>query len=97
MMERTACTPALGLAEYVGAGDGSTCTNPAFSCTIAGGACTTATNCDEEGVGPCAIEVTLTYAYDVIVPGGILGLPATITFERNSIFNLADPQTVSAP
>jgi Flp pilus assembly protein TadG len=90
-MERRACTPMIGQPDYVGAPDGSTCTNPSFSCSLRGTDCAAPTDCDQVGVAICPVEVTLTYTFDGITP-----LVGSLTMVRNSTFNLADPPP-SAP
>jgi hypothetical protein len=102
-MERRACTPTTALTEYAGASDGSTCTNPSFTCELydpSAGAtwtdCLAGTNaCDDadhlgDGAIPCKLRVELTYTYDLFLPTQLLGLPTTITFTRTSVFNVAD-------
>lgn len=94
-MERRACTGALDLPDYVGAADGSTCTNPTFACAIGSstnptGSCSSASTCD---VDPCHVKVTLTYDFSLIAPGGLLGLPASFTLDRSSTFAVGkDPE-----
>jgi hypothetical protein len=96
MMERRACTPMIGQSEYQGAADGSTCSNPSFTCSLRGADCTAPTDCDQVGVAVCPVEVTLTYTFNLILPTDLLGIPPSLTLVRNSTFNLADPPP-SAP
>jgi Flp pilus assembly protein TadG len=90
-MQRRACTPMIGQPEYQGAADGSSCSNPAFACSLRGADCASATDCDQVGVAVCPVEVTLSYTFTLIVPTDLLGIPPSLTLVRNSTFNLADP------
>lgn len=98
-MEQRACTPASGLPDFEPAGgDGSTCSNPTFSCQLVqpgGGttSCSSPTTCaDNIGAStvPCKVEVDLTYTFDLIAPTELIGLSPSFTFTRTSIFAVAD-------
>ena len=93
-MERRACTAARDLPDYLGAPDGSTCTNPTFICSF--GAESATGSCSPPGCDPltqtCWVKVSLTYDFELIVPTGLLALPSTLTFERSSTFAIGkDP------
>lgn len=100
-MERRACTPTRSMTEYAGAADGTTCTNPAFECelylpgsgvwtdcSIVGSAavCSSLSGSDDT---PCKVRVRMTYVYEMVVPTQLLGLPNTLTFTQESVFNIA--------
>ena len=106
-MERRSCTPTRSLTEYAGDANGATCTNPGFACDLQLPGSATWVACDNpiesqlcrELTGPstipCKLRVTLTYTYDMIAPTELLGLPASFTFTRTSIFNIADERSSS--
>jgi Flp pilus assembly protein TadG len=96
-MERRACVAASDLPDYAGPDDN--CSNPTVTIDL-----------DEAPAGvteaecwqvpredtPCAVEVTLSYAFDIIVPLHIqffnveLGLPTQVSFERTSVYAISD-------
>ena len=100
-MERRACTPLVGLTDYVGATDGTTCTNPVFLCELYEPNTATWAACDQPGTCaepdklgssaiPCKVRVTLTFTFDVLVPTELIGLGTSFTFIQSSVFNVAD-------
>lgn len=100
-MERRACTPTRSMTEYAGAADGTTCTNPAFECELylpgsglwtdcsvvaSAAVCSSLGGSDDT---PCKVRVRMTYVYEMVVPTQLLGLPNTLTFTQESVFNIA--------
>jgi hypothetical protein len=100
-MLRRACVAAAGshLEGYVGASDGSTCTNPSFSCTLEWGG--SAVDCASSGgsVGttdcstaltepPCTVHVKLDYEFRMFL--SFPPLPETISIGRESRFRMQD-------
>jgi TadE-like protein len=100
-MHHRACVASSDLPDYVGPDE--SCTNPSFSYELSldkgatwvpyspGLGCDDATR-----EPPCWLKVTLSYDFRVIVPLNLqfldisLGLPSTLTFERESIFAMTD-------
>lgn len=108
-MLRRACTAAVGshLEDYAGATDGTSCTNPAYSCQIeppassgelpqacasySGTYCSTSTS-----EPPCGVHVTLAYTFNSIL--GIGPLHGSFSFSRDSIYRMSDlPVPTAAP
>jgi hypothetical protein len=105
-MKRRACIAASDLPDYVDPdGDPATgdCTNPTFDyciTTSTGGACgpfdSTATCEDPLRAPPCDVTVTLTYDFRLLAPlhfefmGVTYGIPASLTFSRDSTFAMTD-------
>ncbi len=100
-MQRRACVAAMGshLEGYVGATDGTTCTNPSFSCNLEWSG--TSVPCDTSGgfVGttdcathvtepPCTVHVRLVYDFDMFLD--FPGLPGTLQLDRESRFRMQD-------
>jgi hypothetical protein len=104
-MKKRACTAASNLPDYVGAPDNSTCSNPSYDYKVSGdkGSTWTTTGydtsmaCDDDTrTPPCWIKVTMRYDFHLFVPmqidflGVRLGIPDTLTIERDSIFAMTD-------
>jgi len=103
-MERRACVAASDLPDYVGSS--TSCTNPKFDwCLIEtiGGDCTkpdlddAANTCDDpDREPPCYVRVTLSHTFKLFIPfhidffGVDLGLPASLSFERDSTYAMTD-------
>lgn len=97
-MQKRACVASSNLPDYSDT-DGNPdngCTNPAFAyclTTIAGGTCEpfdAAAGCDDPlRSPPCTVTVTLTYDFHLFMPVTV-GLPSTITFQRDSTFAMTD-------
>lgn len=100
-MKRRACIAASNLPDYEG--PDADCTNPAFEYCMtptAGGTCGPVNpldGCDiETRSEPCTVTVTLTYDFELFAPLNIeflgvrIGLPSTLTFERDSTFAMTD-------
>jgi hypothetical protein len=97
-MERRACIAASNLPDYVGddpSGVVVTCTNPSFSyclTTSSGGSCSPfdpgAVCEDPLRAPPCVVTVTLGYDFHLFAP--VIGLPTTLSFERDSTFAMTD-------
>ena len=100
-MQRRACVAAAGsnLEGYAGAADGSTCTNPGFTCRLewmgssvdcaSSGGFVGATNCATETTDPpCTVHVRLDYDFDMIL--SFPGLPDTVALARESRFRMQD-------
>ena len=100
-MLKRACVAAQGshLEGYAGASDGSTCTNPGFSCNLEWGGsavdCATsngmvgATDCSVQATEPpCTVHVQLDYEFRMIL--SFPPLPETIDLSRDSRFRMQD-------
>jgi hypothetical protein len=92
-MERRSCTAASNLPDYVG--DADSCTNPSFDyCLIydTGEPCVPfdpAEGCENKNrIPPCMVTVKLTYDFHLFAP--VVGLPTTLTFDRDSTFAMTD-------
>jgi hypothetical protein len=92
-MERRSCIAASNLPDYVG--DAVSCTNPSFDYCMTyttGGPCLPydpAEVCEnKDRVPPCFVTVTLTYDFHLFAP--VVGLPTTLTFDRDSTFAMTD-------
>ena len=100
-MQAIACKAVRNLPDYAGPDDA--CTNPAISISIdptpAGGG-VTALDCWDvpRSSVPCNVTITLDYDFDIITPVNIafgdttLGLPSTLSFQRDSTFAISDFQ-----
>ena len=95
-MQRRACVASSNLTDYTTSG--GTCTNPTFAYTltpVAGGNADCTVEPDP-AKDPCRVSVTLTYTFHMIAPvsidffGRTFGLPSTVTFDRTSVFSIAD-------
>jgi hypothetical protein len=107
-MERRACVAASDLPDYVGDDPSLAvvkCTNPSFSyCIISstGGPCepfdpTGAQGCEDPlRAPPCQVKVTLAYDFHLFTPLQI-GLPPTLSFERDSTFAMTDIDLAPTP
>lgn len=88
------------------------CTNPSFAYCLTmsiGGTCTypvdpTAQTCDNPlRAPPCTVTVTLTHDFHLLAPLGFdffgvhLGLPNTLTFDRDSTFAMTDIDVAPTP
>jgi hypothetical protein len=100
-MLKRACVAAQGshLEGYVGAADGSTCSNPAFSCNLEWGGsavdCATSngmvglTDCSLQATEPpCTVQVRLDYQFRMIL--SFPPLPESIDLSRDSRFRMQD-------
>jgi hypothetical protein len=112
-MRRRACIAASDLTDYVDPdNDPATgnCTNPSFDYCVTpsvGGGCAAVdpvNACDDPlRATPCRVRVTLTHDFHIIAPVGIdffgvhLGLPDTITFQRDSTFAMTDIDVAPGP
>ncbi len=110
-MQRRACIAASDLTDYADpdADPATGCTNPSFaSCMRASlaGPCEVVppAGCEDPlRVFPCRVTVTLTYDFRLLAPVGFdffgvyLGLPATITFQRDSTFAMTDIDLATGP
>jgi hypothetical protein len=104
-MELRACVAASNLTDYADPDDDPTtgCSNPSFAyCVTAtvGGPCgpvDPGQGCEDPlRATPCSVTVTLTHDFHLLAPIGIdfygvrLGLPDSITFQRDSTFAMTD-------
>ena len=94
-MERRACVATKALPEYDDPDDDAAtgCANPSFAYTLdSTPAGVTEDNCPNVPrlSTPCNVRVDLTFTFDLIAPGGLLGLPSSFTFTRSSTFALSD-------
>jgi len=104
-MERRACTAAKGshLEGYEGAADGTTCSNPSFSCNLEWGGsstpCSTSggmaggNDCSAIATQPksteaCTVHVRLDYDFRLIL--GLVPFPDSVAFGRDSRFRIGD-------
>lgn len=109
-MQRRACIAASNLPDYADPDDdpATGCSNPAFECEIV----TTGTPCDPWVADtcelptrepPCRIKVSLSYDFHLFLPvnfqimGASIGLPNTITIQRDSIFAMTDIDLSTGP
>jgi hypothetical protein len=98
-MTERACVASSNLTDYVGPDDN--CSNPTVSIVLDA----TASNPEvaeadcwnvPRDATPCNVEVTLRYTFHLIMPTSIpffdttLGFPATLTFERTSVFQVSN-------
>jgi Flp pilus assembly protein TadG len=105
-MELRACVATSSLPDYVGASDNTTCSNPAVTIeldsTPAGVAPAACPNVPRAAT-PCNVIVTLAYDFELILPlninffGTTLGLPSTVSFERQSVFAISDFEIDQVP
>jgi cell division septation protein DedD len=104
-MTHRACLAASNLPDYIGTkdDDAATCTNPEVMIndpvpqpadpTPGSTVCT-----ESENPYPCWVKVTLEYDFNVILPIHLvffdidLGIPAQLTFQRDSTFAMTDLQ-----
>ncbi|HEX8939649.1 MAG TPA: TadE family protein [Candidatus Limnocylindrales bacterium] len=91
-MVRRACTAAIGLPDYVGAADGSSCSNPSVAPIAIEGqdrnaSCPTAPPVPQGLDPPCIVHVSLTYTFHAILR--VPFIPAALTFERDSRFAIS--------
>jgi Flp pilus assembly protein TadG len=100
-MQAIACKAVRNLPDYTGPDDA--CTNPAVSITIdptPASEAATAADCWDvpRSSVPCNVTITLDYDFDIITPVNIafgdttLGLPSTLSFQRDSTFAISDFQ-----
>jgi len=90
-MQRRACTAVKALPDYVGAADGSTCSNPAFSYVLenAPNAAPYASGCDLSTPG-CVKVVHVTLAYDFHAALNFPPLPTQVHIVRESWFPISE-------
>jgi len=80
-MVRRACTALLGLPDYVGASDGSSCTNPEVTISMEGGGpCTPPLTSNPDP--SCIIHVHTRYTFHTIIRFPVI--PDSVTIERDS-------------
>lgn len=111
-MERRACVATQDLPDYDDPGDDPAdgCTNPSFAycmTSTVGGPCGTVDpiqGCEDPlRTTPCTVTVTLTHDFHLLAPIGIdfhgmhLGLPTTLTFQRDSTFAMTDIGVAPGP
>lgn len=111
-MQRRACVAASDLADYADPDDdpATGCTNPSFSYCVTPGASGTCAAVDPVNACenplraiPCRVKVTMTHDFRLIAPVSIdffgvqLGLPTTITFQRDSTFAITDIDLATGP
>lgn len=94
-MERRACIASSNLTDYADAdGDPQVggCQNPTFAYALS-----ETTGCENPlREPPCRVTVTLSYQFDLLAPLNIdffgvqLGIPNSITFQRDSTFAMTD-------
>ena len=108
-MERRACTAAMGshLQDYESpVTDGSTCTNPAMTCTLerngastscaSSGGFTNGVDCSEPVTEPpCTVHVRMTYTFHLLL--AIPPFPETIAVTRDSHFRISDLVPLPSP
>lgn len=90
-MQRRACTAVKSLPDYVGAADGSTCTNPTFSYALedAPNAAPYVPSCGLSEAG-CVkvVHVTLTYQFHTAL--NVPPFPTTVTIVRDVSFAISE-------
>jgi Flp pilus assembly protein TadG len=96
-MERRACIAVSNLPEYTGSG--GTCFGPTFFDYSLDPPPGPATDCSQNPApssNPCRLTVTVTYDFRLLAPlriellGTTIGIPASLTFSRDSTFALSD-------
>ena len=90
-MERRACTAVKALPDYVGAADGSTCSNPTFSYVLedAPNASPYTPGCDLSTAG-CVKVVHVTLTYDFHTALNFPPLPTQVHIVRESRFPISE-------
>ena len=112
-MVRRACIASSNLPDYEPDADSAIgCTNPSFTYCMTPPSSTscisnpdpTALGCDVATlVDPCTVTLTLSYVFHTFAPVNIeffgrqLGLPSTITFDRDSTFAMTDIDLTAPP
>jgi hypothetical protein len=82
-MVRRVCTAMIGQPDYVGASDGSSCTNPEVTITMeGGGVCTPPLTSNPDP--SCIIHVHTRYTFHLILR--FPPLPDSVTIERDSLY-----------
>ncbi len=79
-MVRRACTASLGLADYAGAADGSSCTNPEVTIALEGPGCSIPLTSNPDP--SCIVHVTTRLTFKTILQ--LPGVPGTITLQSDS-------------
>ncbi len=79
-MVRRACSASLGLADYVGAADGSTCTNPEVTVVLEGPGCSVPLTSNPDP--SCIVHVTTRLTFRTLLQ--LPGLPDTVTLQSDS-------------
>ena len=109
MIQRS-CTAASNTPDYEeppGTVDHETCTNPSFEYALVDDLGVDVTNdptCADAGrEPPCRVKVTLTHAFDLMIPLSIsvrdveIGFPSQLTVVRDSVFAMSDLKIPGAP
>jgi len=109
-MVEHACTAASNTPDYEeppGTVDHETCTNPSFEYALVDDLGVDVTNdptCADAGrEPPCRVKVTLTHAFDLMIPLSIsvrdveIGFPSQLTVIRDSVFAMSDLKIPGAP
>jgi hypothetical protein len=108
-MEKRACSAAMGshLQDYeTPVTDGTTCTNPAMTCTLerngasaecgGSGGFTNGVNCSDPAIEPpCTVHVRMDYQFHLIL--AIPPFPSTIAITRDSYFRISDLEPLPSP
>jgi Flp pilus assembly protein TadG len=99
-MTRRACTAVRHLPDYVGAVDGSTCTNPTvvWSLEHASGPATPNACSKSNVVPPCVVHVTATFEFRTLIR--FPPLPESVVIVRDSYYaitELPDPDASPSP
>lgn len=111
-MQKRACVASSNLPDYADPDDDPTngCVNPAFAYCVTpfdGAPCAPINPADACEVPtrepPCTVTVTMTYDFHLFLPvnfqvmGASIGLPNTITFQRDSTFAITDIDLSTGP
>ena len=111
-MQRRACVATKDMADYTDPDSDPTtgCTNPTVTYCLTpvdGGTCGPVDSldaCDDPlRAPPCTVTVTVTYDFHIVAPmqldffGIHLGLPATLTLQRDSTFAMTDIDIAPVP
>ena len=90
-MQRRACTAVKSLPDYVGAADGSTCSNPTFSYVLedAPNIAPYTASCALSEAG-CVKVVHVTLAYDFHTALSVPPFPTTVTIVRDSSYAISE-------
>ena len=112
-MQRRSCVAASDLPDYQDPDNDpltGNCTNPSFAYCLTssiGGPCgpvDPAQACEDPlRATPCTVTVTLTHVFHLLAPFAVdfygvhIGLPATLTFDRDSTFAITDIGVAPTP
>lgn len=90
-MQRRACTAVRSLPDYIGAADGTTCSNPTFTYALVPAPDVTPYDADcDLSVDACVKVVHVTLTYDFHTALNIPPFPTTVTIVRDSRYAISE-------